>query len=134
MDEKCHSRVIRNLNQKGHKIDVRRYDRCLKTQLSYIDNHQPNKGYLHRDMEYKKKTGNYLNPSISINNQTFKGDYHKPNEIFKSICNVLKSKPKFCRAVSIENFQLPEDMTTIKDMDLKQVIQDLHNREMDEHD
>lgn len=58
--------------------------------------------FIERDKEAQKGVGTSFHPSVSINNHTFRGEYEKPNDIFKVICQSLKKKPAICSSVNIE--------------------------------
>ena len=53
--------------------------------------------------------GSIFHPSISINNHTFRGEYEDPNDLFKTICSVLKSKPAICSQVNIQTGHLQDE-------------------------
>ena len=38
-------------------------------------------------------------PSISINKQTYRGEYNDENGVFKAICKTIKNRPDLCKSL-----------------------------------
>ena len=54
-----------------------------------------------RDIKLKKYVGIVSHPAISIENQTFRGNYQDANNVFKAICSTMEERPDICSEVSI---------------------------------
>jgi hypothetical protein len=39
-------------------------------------------------------------PSISINKQTYRGEFNDENGIFKAVCKTIKNRPELCKKVN----------------------------------
>lgn len=66
--------------------------------------------FFDEDLEVEKSVGSIFHPSVSINNHTFRGDYHDSNDLFKSICSVMLDRPDIC-----STFSLVEDSPIYRD-------------------
>ena len=54
-------------------------------------------------MQLVKNVGSVFHPSMSIEGQTFRGNYQDSNAIFKAFCSTLVKKPEVCSTVSIKD-------------------------------
>jgi len=52
--------------------------------------------------------GIVFTPSISVNNQTYRGDMSNGNNLFKALCSVMIDRPVACGGVSIDDRYDPE--------------------------
>lgn len=83
-------------------FQVDTYKECLELQFAKIFNvSNPVDSFLDVDRDETKQLGILFTPSISINKHTFRGDYQDPNDLFKTICSVIKHKPAICSAVNL---------------------------------
>ena len=53
-----------------------------------------------------------FHPSVAINNHTFRGEYEDPNDLFKTICSVIKNKPEICGAVNLIQHRMQDQAYT----------------------
>ena len=52
-----------------------------------------------------------FHPSISVNNQTFRGDYRDPNKLFKGICSTMAERPYECKRLNfVDPDQVKEEL------------------------
>lgn len=109
--EECNARAIEVIaNAAKHSrhtvinINIQGYEACVEEQSELIFNSTKGSSQLSvldRDREAEWAVGAVFHPSISINNHTYRGEYHDPNDLFKSICSVIKDPPTVCSAVNL---------------------------------
>ena len=62
---------------------------------------------------------------IAINSHSFRGEYEDPNDLFKAICGVMKSKPDECASLNLVDHKFQDtpvvDVVAIKVLDRKTV-------------
>ena len=97
MKESCHDEVLRD-DKRALYIDMPKYRMCYSEQLrllnpTYRQENPSLESYLDRDIELSEKIGHTLHPSVSVNDITYRGDYHDPNDLFKAICKSIIGKP-----------------------------------------
>jgi len=59
--------------------------------------------FLDRDWIEKKNHNVPFSPSISVNGETYTGDYKNMNELFKFICSKMRHRPDSCKGYGIKN-------------------------------
>jgi len=98
--EECNTQVIDTMAEEGSiSIDIAGYNSCVLNQESILFNEDGatnDTSYLERDRAAEQAVGNMFHPSVAINNHTFRGEYEDPNDLFKTICSVIKTKPDIC--------------------------------------
>jgi hypothetical protein len=62
-----------------------------------------NVNFLDRDWIEKKKQNVLFVPSITVNGETFTGDYNNMNELFKLVCSKMRHRPDSCKGYGIKN-------------------------------
>ena len=80
--------------------------------------------FLDRDIKLSEKIGHVLHPSVSINEHTYRGNYHDPNDLFKIICKSIIGKPESCKE---QNFKYR------RSQDPDDSIQELFDNENPDH-
>jgi len=55
-----------------------------------------------------ESVGLAFTPTISVNNQTYRGDMTNINNLFKALCSIMIDKPVQCGGVSISDKYDPE--------------------------
>lgn len=83
-------------------MDIPKYEMCLAEQKrlldpTYREENPTLESYLDRDIKLSEKIGHTFHPSVAVNDITFRGNYHEPNDLFKSICKSIIGKPEACR-------------------------------------
>lgn len=110
ISQECHDDAITDLaanDTDGIDIDLSKYKSCvLRQDILLIQNQNKLIGetagsFLDRDYKLSKSSSSVFHPSISINNQSFRGDYKDPNNLFKAICSVLAHRPPQCTQLSL---------------------------------
>ena len=104
--EECNQRALDSISKglvnavTSFQMDT--YNECIELQFYKIFNvTDPVHSVLDTDRAEASRLGVLFTPSISINKHTFRGDYQDPNDLFKTICSVIKHKPEICSAVNL---------------------------------
>jgi len=108
ISENCNDQVIEIVTKDAEdemKIDINKtkYKACVKKQYSLlqVDAKDRSESYLERDLIAEKSVGAVFHPSISVNNHTFRGEYHDTNDLFKGICSTMTSRPVVCSKTNL---------------------------------
>lgn len=64
-----------------------------------LDRENP-RDFIERDIFERMDVGQMHHPSISINKQTYRGEYNDENGVFKAICKTIKNRPELCKKVN----------------------------------
>ena len=111
--EECNTQVIDTMAEEGSiSIDIAGYNSCVLNQESILFNEDGatnDTSYLERDRAAEQAVGNMFHPSVAINNHTFRGEYEDPNDLFKTICSVIKTKPDICQSVNINIHHMQDE-------------------------
>jgi len=120
-------------NKGSFEVKIADYKICVANQKGLIfDNKGVGTSFIERDRILKQKVGSVFHPSISINNLSFRGEYEDPNDLFKAICSVMKTRPAKCSAVNFlshafQDSPVANNSRTITDDIKKMTYQNLVN-------
>jgi len=62
-----------------------------------------------------------FHPSVAINNHTFRGEYEDPNDLFKTICSVIKTKPDICQSLNINAHHMQDEQGSLEGLTAAQI-------------
>ena len=64
-----------------------------------LDRENP-RDFIERDIFARMEVGQMHHPSISINKQTYRGEYNDENGVFKAVCKTIKNRPELCKTTN----------------------------------
>mmetsp|Transcript_5773 Transcript_5773/g.9190 ORF Transcript_5773/g.9190 Transcript_5773/m.9190 type:complete len:175 (-) Transcript_5773:36-560(-) len=97
---------------KGH-LDFAETEQCVRDSFSTPDQrkwHDKNvtNDLIDQDIKYWAKYGQYINPSIMINNQSYRGEF-ETQAVFNALCAGFMEAPRACSPI-LGTIDLKEDL------------------------
>lgn len=130
VSDACDSTAITEVNNRNKglfQIEAEKFKNCVNHQKAIIFEGKEGVSFIERDTIAKGKVGSVFHPSISINDHSFRGEYEDPNDLFKTICSVMKNKPTKCSALNFVDHIFQDepkpDLALKQELDRKKVYQ-----------
>ena len=91
----------------GEDVNWSKYTECYNDHKDIASTNPSNPrfvNFLDRDMELFDEIGDIAwSPSITINNEIYRGDLTNANYLFKALCSIMLTKLDACSQISISN-------------------------------
>mmetsp|Transcript_5772 Transcript_5772/g.9187 ORF Transcript_5772/g.9187 Transcript_5772/m.9187 type:complete len:245 (-) Transcript_5772:36-770(-) len=116
--QECGSNLNEDCSRMAHKevkghLDFAETEQCVRDSFSTPDQrkwHDKNvtNDLIDQDIKYWAKYGQYINPSIMINNQSYRGEF-ETQAVFNALCAGFMEAPRACSPI-LGTIDLKEDL------------------------